>query len=209
MIGPSVGKIEGAFFRHFDTLANLSEDMSDICFLPDDESLPVESGKAYAIKTDETTWVRADFHQPGQMTGPLVYSEIQSETPVKTLKESLEFASDAAFASLIAFTTTLIAIVFFSCLLVDTDFSSKATNVIVEDYATSMSTAFLVIGIISTLIALPYTFKVIRYWRTRRSSCLKEQEALRLLNKFETTESRDIPLTPSDRLFVKQCILTQ
>jgi hypothetical protein len=65
--------------------------MSDLSLLPSGQTLSVEPGKSsksYIVKTGEDTWLVANFHQAGKMTGPLIYAEIEAESLQETFKKS-------------------------------------------------------------------------------------------------------------------------
>ena len=98
---PAVGEIEGAYFRDIDTTrvenVELANEMSEVYYLPAGQTMDVKPNNAFMVKTGNTSWMRADFYQPGQMKGPLIYSRVKAQTPMKTLNNSPRTMTIAAF----------------------------------------------------------------------------------------------------------------
>lgn len=203
MIALRPGKIEGAFYREYDTSKNAWQNiaftMSDVSFLRPGQTLSVEAGEAYVVKTGESSWLLANFHQCGQMTGPLIYAKAAAERPTETLKKSevyksnyLEITGNLFLASFCMMLFIFLISYFFSWNL------SSSSGLIQASLALS-------VAVISLLCYrdLSLLFSYLKY---HFFSPKNDQAALRMLQIVEDTKPKFVPLSDYDFLLLKQSI---
>jgi hypothetical protein len=190
---PKAGKIEGAFFREIDISKNLDEDiseeMSEIRLIPDGEALSVEAGKAFVIKTGETTWLRADFHQRGQMTGPLIYFETKIDKPECILGNSEAQARrmKSSMLSLSALIATFVILFAIFDMWSDSNF---------------IKVALFGVAALACYNAATFIQCIVTELRGGFS-------ALQALYKLEGMKPKAVPLSPFDRVFLKQITVNE
>ena len=191
IIAPKCGQIKGAFYRHCnasqDDWHNITKDMSDPYFLQSGEPFSVEAGKAYMVKTGKNTWLLANFHEGGQMTGPLILSEVKAERPVETLEKSQEVNRTVGLYLL---PIPLVAIVTFL------HFSAPAHGVMI-------SLSFLIMSIFLFCVGVAKLLPLVRLVYFSRND---DPTALRLLRKIEGIKPKNVPLSEFDTNFLKQSI---
>jgi hypothetical protein len=203
MIAQRPGKIEGAFYREYNVSENAWQNiaftMSDVSFLRPGQTLSVEAGKAYVVKTGESSWLLANFHQCGQMTGPLIYAEVEAERPTETLKKSeaskrnsIEIPGSLFLAT---FIITLIGILVFSFFSWDSSPTLGGIHVFPVLFILGMS--------LSCYRELALLSSYIEYHFFSRKD---DQAALRMLQIVEGTKPKIVPLSDFDALLLKQSI---
>ncbi len=197
ILAPKVGKIQGAFCQDLDNPHDLSQEMSEICFLPDGQKLTVQPGSSFAVKTNDTSWLRSDFYHAGQLTGPLIYSKIKSQPPVETLRRSKRCARQLKRAV----NKLVLNLAFVAALVAATvAFSSKgiplSSDLLVEvKLMTAIASLFSVYFLIVMARHIYALFK-------------GGQTALDFLEETETIGQRTVPLMTTDRQLLDQFALT-
>jgi hypothetical protein len=201
MIAPKPGQIKGAFYRYCDTSQDewqdITENMSDLFFLQSGQTLSVEAGKSYVVKTRENSWLVAVFQQNGQMTGPLICAETKAETPTETFRKSPD-VTQAGVMSLTVMATAIIIGAIASMFLFCPEFVSK-TELIGQIVAGSIEAVLVYMFCSAFVWALPFV-------RLKIFSRDDDHLALRLLHEASSAEPKSIPLSSVHRRFLNQNI---
>lgn len=202
MVAPGSGKIEGAILHDVDTTKDkwqeIFKKMPEAYYLPDGQEFSVEAGKSFVIKTGDEVWLKTIFHQDGKMTGPLVYFEVEHETPSQTLKKSKDYRFDNFQGIMAALLFGAVTSFFLSACL------WKSFH---NDYALMSERAILVaFSILSFLLLFLSLFELNKYRITVKPTFNDDQKALRILQNLHKTGVIYVPFSGVDREFVKQCI---
>jgi hypothetical protein len=202
MIAPRPGQIKGAFYRGYNTSKNAWQGIafarSDVFFLQSGQTLSVKAGKAYVVKTGKNTWLLANFHEDGQMTGPLIYAEVKAERPTESLKKSEAF-NRKIHEMADALVGGILALAFSSLVLFWVSESSYFGSVI----AHIVFALIVIVTAISCRQPLKLLPSYVKYLCFSRRG---DQAALRMLQKIEGTKPQNVPLSEFDTNFLKQNI---
>lgn len=203
MFAPMSGKIKNACFREIDVSENghfdASKDLSEIYFLPAGQTLSIEAGKSFAIKSSDTTWLRANFYEAGQMTGPLIYSKVKHESPAEALKKSEEFKDRFTRAWQYMMIPVMSLIVLAYGFLT----SSHQPGFVMSE---ASKTNFVLLAILAIGLIFHLSGIILQYYISTRPGCSNDQEALCIFRKLNIQTTKNVSVSSKDLEFIKQTV---
>lgn len=183
---PAVGEIEGAYCRDIDTTRHdnvkLADEMSEVYYLPAGQTMDAKPDDAFMVKEGNTSWLRADFYQPGQLKGPLIYSRVKVQTPRETLNNAERTMTIAAFLPMILLAT------------IGLMFTLFGENGAIKEYPVLLVAALVVGWSLKTFVE--FNIGVFK----------SDKIALKMLKKYEGKPHRFVFLESSERQILEKHI---